>query len=521
MSDKQSITRGIAVFASGTFVSRLAGFVRDTLCAGMLGTNLYGMFLLSFRIPHALRSLFAEGAANSAVVPVVSDYLETRTKEETDRTIASLFGATIIILGTVTLLGVLAMPWIVAASTRLSLITKGEGLSGGEFISIISLTRTLFPYIFLIGIATVGAGILYSHRHFAAPACSPIVLNIVLISSIFLFAPDPHVLARAVLVGGGVQVLLIAVVLHAKGVKLLPRLDLKDAGLRMIGRLWMPVVLGQAAWQANMLLDSLLVLSLGVRFPVWLMFSQNLINVPLGIFGVAIANSVLPEMSRYAATDRLDGLRQTYAYGMRLVLFVCIPAAVGFIALAEPIVRMLFQHHEFMAVDTRQTAFSLRFYAIGLACFAGVKITAGAFYALKETKLPVKISVSCISINVVFNLLLIRYLQHGGLALASSISATVNISLLLYFLRKRLGRINGGEILSSALRILAASAAMAVVCRALYAGFDKFLPERGFALHGVGVFIIVCLGVVTYWSAGILLKTRELGELKQLFLRKA
>jgi putative peptidoglycan lipid II flippase len=307
----------------------------------------------------------------------------------------------------------------------------------------VRLTRLMFPYLFFVGLAALAMGILNSQRHFLMPALAPVMLNLAIIGAVFLVAPqlaEPvFALAVGVLVGGVGQLLIQLPALARRGLLVTPVLDRRHPAVTRIVRLLAPVAVGQSAAQLNILIDSIIASFLVGGSVSYLYYADRLVEFPLGVFGIAIATSVLPTFSAQAAARDPAALRATLSFALRLAAFVTLPAAVGLFVLREPLVRVLYQYGAFGPAETAQTAWALGFYALGLVGFATVKIGAQAFYALGDTRTPVKLAIAAMALNSLLAVTLSFPLRHGGLALATSCSATANSLALAWLVRRRLG----------------------------------------------------------------------------------
>jgi len=459
MEEKEKVTRAAWIVSSATLLSRLLGFVRDMVVAYFFGAGLSAdAFFVAFRIPNLLRRLVAEGALTVSFIPVFTDYLTNRSREEAfalARVILTFLSLVLVILS---ILGVLLAPLIVRV------FAPGFTAAPDKFALTVLLTRILFPYIFFIGLVALAMGLLNALGRFAAPALAPVLLNLGMIASMLLLRDyfDPPILALAVgvLIGGLLQVLLQAPYLIKEGSRLGFSFDFRHPGLKKIGLLMAPAAFGAAVYQFSVFISTLLASFLPQGSVSALYYADRLVQFPLGVFAIALGSAVLPSMSRQAASADMEGLIDTLSYALRLVFFISLPAMVGLIVLAEPIIRVLFQRGHFETHATALTAAALVAYAFGLWAFSGVQIMVRAFYSLQDTKTPVKIAIISLLVNIVLAVLLMKPLKHVGLALATSVSSMLNLIILTYVLRQRLGRIQGRSIINSLLKNLAAAVVM-------------------------------------------------------------
>ncbi|HDZ76721.1 MAG TPA: murein biosynthesis integral membrane protein MurJ [Candidatus Omnitrophica bacterium] len=462
MSNK-SIAKSASIIGGATLLSRILGFVRMILIARLLGTSrIAEAFFVAFRIPNLIRNLAGEGAANSTVVPVLSGYLH-KEKHEFWRLVYVLFTLFLLILGFFVVLGMFFAPLIVRV------IAPGFISDPDKLDLTIRLSRIMFPYLILIGISALGMGVLNTLKSFAVSAFGPCIFNLAFIASILVAYNkngNPTILALGVLIAGVLQLLIQIPVLVRYGFRpKLTELHLKHKGAASIGKLLIPRMIGSGVYLLNVFIDTILAsLSwiVGVGGVAAIYYANRLIQFPLGIFSFAISNAALPAMSTHAAAGEIDQLKSILSFSLRSVFLFTIPSAVGLAVLAGPIIRVLFERGEFNAYSTLITSSALLFYSLGIPAYAAVKILTSCFYALKDTKTPVKSAAVALIVNTVFNLILIWHLKIGGLALASSIASFVNAFILYRLLRKKIGKLFSGEILSTIMRIIAASGLMGV-----------------------------------------------------------
>jgi putative peptidoglycan lipid II flippase len=462
MSETAKITKAAGVVSAATLLSRILGLVRDIVIAAFFGAGpAADAFFVAFRIPNLLRRLFAEGSLTISFIPVFAEYLLKRGRDEAFALARSSWWILTITLAAVSMLGVLFSPLIV------KVIAPGFVSSPEKFELTVLLTRIMFPYIFFIGLVALAMGILNTLGHFAAPAASPALLSVCMVSSVLLISPHLETpvlgLAMGVMVGGSLQLALQIPFMIRKGFHLFVRSPLYHKAIRRIALLMTPAVFGAAVYQINIVVGTLLATLLPAGSVSYLYYADRMVQFPLGVFAIALATAVLPSLSKHAAMEDMEGLRSSFSYALRLVFFITIPAMTGLIILREPIVSLLFERGEFNAATTRLTAEAVLYYAVGLWAFSGVRIVVSAFYSLQDTKTPVKTAVVSLVANIVLSLLLMGPMLHGGLALATSLASSVNLTLLILALRRRLGRIGARGILKSVLR----SAACAVVMGAI------------------------------------------------------
>ena len=509
MSETAKITKAAGVVSAATLLSRVFGLVRDIVIAAFFGAGpAADAFFVAFRIPNLLRRLFAEGSLTISFIPVFTEYLLKRGRDEAFALARSSWWILTMTLVVVSVLGVLLSPLIV------KIIAPGFISSPDKFDLTVLLTRIMFPYIFFIGLVALAMGILNTLGHFAAPACSPALLSVAMVSSVLLISPrlEKPVLGLAVgvMIGGGLQLTLQIPFLVRRGFRLLVRGPLYHAAIKRIALLMTPAVFGAAVYQINILVGTLLATLLPEGSVSYLYYADRMVQFPLGVFAIALATAVLPSLSKQAAMNDMEGLRSSFSYALRLVFFITIPAMTGLIILREPIISLLFQRGAFDAASSRLTAEAVLYYAVGLWAFSGVRIVVAAFYSLQDTKTPVKTAVVSLLTNIVLSLLLMGSMQHGGLALATSLASGVNLTLLILALRRRLGRIGARGIIESVFRSAVCAAIMGAVIGLAgnWAG-----PACGQSFWGllVWVFGSVGAGTILYCGCAYLFKCQELG----------
>ena len=438
--EHRSIAGAAGLIGAATFSSRILGLVRDILLARLLGATLAAdAFFVAYRIPNLLRELLAEGSMSSAFIPVFTEYHTLRSKKETWELASAVFTTLLSIVTLITLIGLIAAPaivWVLAPgfqddAERLHLTT--------------TLTRIMFPYLIFISLAALTMGILNSLRAFAAPALGPVFFNVCIIVSALLLAPfleEPVLgIALGVVIGGLTQFVIQLPGIQKRGLLFQWRFNPGHPGVRKIGLLIVPSLLGLSVTQINITVSTILA-SYFPGGPTYLFYGMRLIQFPLGIFGVALATAILPTLSDQASRRAMDELRDTVGFGLRMIGFIILPAMIGIIFLRHPIVHLLFEHGAFSAADTQATAAAVLAYAVGLWAFAGIRIVVSAFYSLQDTKTPALAAVAAMLTNIVLAFLLMKPLEHAGLALATALSAMVNIGLLIGILTYRLGGID-------------------------------------------------------------------------------
>jgi len=488
MSEKRAIAHAAGVVGALTVVSRVTGLLRDAVVGYLFGAGTAAdAFFVAYRIPNLLRRLVAEGAASAAFIPILTGYLATRTRAEADEAARVLFTIMAVVLAVITLVGVLM------AGTIAAFVAPGFAAVPGKLQLTIRLTQMVFPYIFFIGMVAAAMGVLNSLRDFVAPALSPIVLNLVIVGVVLAAAPwlGIYSLALATVIGGAAQLLTQIPALRRLRVPLRPRWQPRHPAVARLRALMLPTVVGSAVYQINVLVSTMFASLLPAGSVSYLWYAERLLEFPLGVFAVALSTAALPSFATLAKRD-LDEFRDTVGFALRLVNFVALPAAVGLAITADPLTSVLFQRGEFGPFEARQTAIAVRSFALGLWSVASVRMLVPAFYALEDTRTPVITAAGAFIANLAFAVLFIgplpappadavlarglaaatRFasvaeLRHGGLALATSLAATVNLLLLCMAFRRAVGGFAWRAWFASILRALMASAAMVPVVLAV------------------------------------------------------
>jgi putative peptidoglycan lipid II flippase len=508
MSENSRVVKAAGVVGAATLTSRILGFIRDAVVAWFFGAGFSSdAFIAAFRIPNLLRRLFAEGSLSSAFIPVFTEYMVRQGQAEAfnlARSAFRLLGGVLIIAA---ICGVLLSPWMVRLIA--------PGFSADKLSLTITLTRLMFPYIFFIGLVALCMGILNVLGHFAAPAFAPVLLNLSIIGSVFFISPSltPPVigLAIGVLIGGFLQLALQLPVLIKRGFYFWEEAKMIHPGLKRVGTLIPPVIFGGAVYQINILIGTLLGSLLDQGSVTYLYFADRLVQFPLGVFAIAAATAILPSLSRQAATGDLGTLKDTFGQALRLIFFITIPAAIGLIILREPIVALLFQRGEFDAQATRLTAQALLYYSVGLWAFSAVRIVTATFFALQDTRTPVRMACISIFANIVLGVVLMKPLAHGGLALATSLASMLNLGLLLVALRTRLGSLGWKSIAQSVCRSMLCSMVMGI---AVHMAASFMIPDKSSTLSGLigGVAGSIGVGLCIYGAGSYMIKSPELSR---------
>jgi len=504
-SEHGKVRRAAGVVGFFTLASRVLGLIRDIVIAAFFGTGMAAdAFFVAFRIPNLLRRLFAEGSLTIAFIPVFTEYLTQKSRDEAfdlARTILTLLTITVAV---VALSGILLSPWIVRIQAF------GFGGTGDKYQLTVLLTRITFPYIFFISLVAFFMGVLNSLRHFGAPAAAPIFLNLGIIGAAYFISPycsEPIVgIAIGVLIGGFLQVGLQIPWVFKEGFKVFPRWQPNHPAVRRIGLLMLPAIVGSAVYQFNQFMGTLLATFLAEGSVSWLYYADRLVQFPLGVFAIAISTAALPSLSAQAAMKDLSEFQDTLNYSLGLVFFIVLPCVAGLIVLGQPIIRVLFERGAFDATATVMTNKALFFYSLGLLAFSGIRVMVSAFYALQDTKTPVKIAIVAVLANLAFSLAFMGPLKHAGLALALSLASLLQFCLLVFFLKRKIAMRNLGGVLVSA----AKSALAAVVMGAgVYFVHSRWLNT--YSTNGLWATTINLIGLIVGGAAIYFLVARMIG----------
>ena len=460
MSEKKNITRAAGILGSATMLSRIMGMVRDMVVSRLFGAGLASdAFIAAFQIPNMLRRFFAEGALTSAFVPTFSATLSQGGKDKARELANICFTLLTIVMAGITIAGIIFSPFIVG------LMFPGFKAEPGKLELTILLNRLMFPYIFLISLVALCMGILNTVRHFFTPAISTVFLNISMILAALclrrFFEVPITALAVGVLIGGCLQLAMQIPVLWNKGFPISPDFTFSSPEVRRIALLMVPSVFGVGVYYLNIAVSAVLASLLPQGSVSYLYYAQRLFEFPQGIFTVSVAQAVLPSMSRQVAEGDMAGMKDTISFGMRLTLFITIPAMAGLMVCSTPIFSLIFMGGAFTYEKAVNSAVALLYYSLGLSFVALTRVLAPVYYSLKDTKTPVFTALITFLVNFTASLALMGPLKHGGLALASSISAFCNMLLLFWFLRRKIGPFGGRAIFVTAGKSSLASIPMA------------------------------------------------------------
>lgn len=504
----KSLLKSSGIVSLMTLLSRVLGFVRDVMFAASFGASA-GMdaFLVALKIPNFGRRMFAEGAFSQAFVPVFTEIKTTRPHDQVRDLVAVTMGTLGGVLSAITLVGCLAAPLL------LWLFAPGFGTDPAKAALGADLLRWTFPYLMFISLTAMASGVLNAYGQFAVPAVTPVILNICLIAAAFVDNDSVHVLAYAVFAAGILQFMFQWPSLRKLGLLPRPRWGWKDLRVRRIVTLMLPILFGASVQQISLLLDTILASLLVTGSVSWLYYADRLMEFPLGIFSIAVATVILPSLAAQHAKRSADDFSATLDWGLRTILLIGVPAALGLFLLAGPLTTTLFQYNAFSAHDVRMTTWALMAYAFGFMGFSLVKVLIPGFYARQETKLPVRFGLIAIVSGMAMSgsfvglsLLFDFEAPHAGLALATSLSAWINATLLFRRLRKDGIYLPQPGWRGFSLRLLVANAAMAALILLCSPALADWIGA-GIRLRGMWILGLVlgamALYFATLWACGM------------------
>jgi putative peptidoglycan lipid II flippase len=469
-------------------------------------------------VPNFVRDLFAEGAMSAAFVPTFTQRLAAGSRDSAWRLANSVVNALILVTG------VLVIAAIVFADPLLRLVAEGLTEIPGKFELTVKLTRIMVPFLTLVALAAAFMGMANALGHFFIPALSPAMFNVGTIVCAVALVPlapmlgfEPIVaIAIGTIVGGIGQFVIQWPPLAREGYRYQPILDTRDEGLRRILVLMVPATIGLAATQINVFVNTMLATDQGTGAVSWLNYAFRLMYLPIGLFGVSIATAATPAISRLAHEQDHARMRSTIAHALGLMMMLNVPAMLGLIALAEPIIALIFEHGSFTAADTAATADALRWYAVGLVGYSVVRIVSPTFYALGRSRVPVAASVVSVLVNVALNLALVRVMGYRGLALGTSLAALVNAAAQLLLLRRALGGIEGRRVTTTFLKVLVAAMVMAAAGWAVERALQPALPDGSVASQALRVALSIAVALAVLAASATVLRVREFEEARDM-----
>jgi len=505
LSRGKSLAISAVTVTIATFLGRIFGFVREMVIANKFGaTAKTDAFLVAFTIPNIIYSLVVMGALSASFIPVFTGLLANEKEKDAWRLAYTIFNLLLIIFGVITVLLILLAPKVIF------LLVPGFDTPGQSELAA-NLLRMMAPALVFMGISGLMAGILNSYNHFAAPSLVALVQNVVMVGSILVFASRMGIYGTAVglLLGSIGQVVIQLPFVIKRGLAFRPTLSLKHEDLATVGKLFVPVLIGLGASQSNTIIDKWMASFLSVGSITYLNDAFKVGSLPLNTLVAAIAIVLFPMLSRHAARDDVDSLKNTVSLGIRMIALVAIPSTVSLFVLSFPIIKLLFQHGAFGPDATRATAPALAAYSFGLFAMGLNMLIVRAFYALKDGITPMKASIAFMFMLIGLDLVFMRFMAHVGLAVGYALAVSLMVLILLRGLRKRLGGINGLQIARSLSKILVAALAMGVATWAA-SGYLTGLPGSGSKLHELTIVgASLGVGAAVYTALLVLLKADE------------
>ena len=518
-------TRAAGVIGLAVMCSRVLGLIREQICAALFGGGgTMDAFTAAFRIPNLLRDLFAEGALSTAFVTTFSK-TAARSSDAAAWALANKIATlAAVVLGALCVLGIVFSPQLVA--------TLAPGFNPAKAALTVTLTRVMFPFILLVSLAALVMGMLNAKNVFGVPAMASSFFNLGSIAGgvVLGYWLDPHFgplallgLAVGTLFGGALQLGVQLPQLHRLGFRYRPDFNWRDPGVNAVLGLMGPSVIAASTTQINVLINSIFASHLGDGPIFWLAIAFRLMQLPLGLFGVALGTVTLPLLSRLAVSGNMPAFRGELSRGMRLAFLLTIPCTVGLMMLAEPIVSVLYEHGRFDAFQAGEAAGALRFYALGLAGYAALKVLVNAFYALDQRRTPMYTSFFAVALNLLLNWIFTRELGwgHRGLAFSTGCVATCNFLLLYWLMHRHLKRLETRRMSTLLVKVAAASAVLALICW----GSEHWLLDDWSGLHfaaRLGLLLLtITAGMLAFLGCGAALRIEELQELMQALRRRA
>ena len=518
MSTNKKIAKSAGVIGLATLLSRFLGLIRDTVIARFFGTAMYAeAFVVAWRLPNLLRDLVGEGATNAAFVPVLTEQKTKYGDKEFWHLSNILLNVMILVLFVLTVLGMFFSPQLVR------LIAPGFASQPDKLNITINLARVIFPYLFLVGLSAYGMGVLNSLGHFATPAFGMSILNLVIIISAVMLGENIAGIALGILLGGVLQLAIQIPPLMKLGFRLEKKIEFRHPAARRIGILLIPRTIGASIYQINVFVSTIMASLSGIvgqGAVAALYYANRVMQLPLAIFGIALAQAALPSMSMQYANNDIVNLKKTTNFSLRAILFVLVPSTVGLLVLSRPITNVLFERGHFTSYSTAITSNALFFYAFGLVASGAIKVLVNTFFSMQDTKTPVKIGAISLVVNVVLNVALMYPLKAGGLALANSVAATGNFFMLFFALEKRLGSLDTKILISSFLKFLVGSIIMGLGCYFLWLKLSSLLNMHTFLIKAAVLTGCIGFGIFVYVVMCFLLKVSEVKELLAWILRK-
>jgi putative peptidoglycan lipid II flippase len=518
MDRKKRILKSAGAIGLATAGSRVLGFIRDTILAWVLGASFsMDAFAVAYRLANLFRRLLAEGAMNAAFIPVFAEFRQRHSSEELWEFARKFFYTLALISSVMVIFEIVFAPLIVR------ILAPGFYDDPHKWTLTITLTRIMAPYMIFVSVTAFLMGILNSFGYFVVPALSPIFFNLAVIGASFLsfhfFKSPVYGIAFGVLIGGILQFAYQIPLAHRLGMRFKIGFSLTHPAIQKASQLLAPSILGMGIVHVNLLVSLLMASFLSEGSVSQIYYADRIMGLVLGIFVISLNTVALPEMSRLAAENNLNKLKDTLMFSLRAAAFITIPATLGLFLLSDPIVHVLFEHGCFTPLDTERTAAAVSYFALGIFFTSVTRLFIPAFYALQDTKTPVKVALISLFVSVFLNWGLMHPLKQGGIALAVSITSGVSFFQLAFIFQRKFGSLDWTKFNKSFIRILMASAIMGVSCLISLQlfGFDKGQP---FILKAAALFGTIGLGILVYSAMTLLLQMDEIRSFKMRLTSK-
>lgn len=509
------LARTAGMISGMILFSRLLGFVREALTANLFTRAETDPFFAAFTIPDFMYYLLVGGALSAAFIPLFSEYLAKGEEDEGWKMASTFLNVTIILLACFSLLGMVFARQIAPL--------QAYQMKEGKLELLIVLTRMMFPAVFFTALAGLMGGVLNSYQRFFIPAFGPILYNVGIILGAWFLGPRFGIkgMAFGVVIGAIANFLTQAFAVKQISGYNPFYINLQHPGYKRMIRLMIPAILGLSATQLNIWATTNMASALPEGSITYLRLAQRLVLLPLGIFASAVSTAFFPTLSQLTAVGKWQEFKENLVLGIRVILFITIPSAFGFITMRTEIIRLLYERGEFTAYQSELTAYALLFYSLGLFAHGVIQILPRGFYALKDTITPVKVSISTVLLSIILNFLFLKYtpLQHGGLALSFSLMGVANMLLSFYLLRKKVGGLRSGKLLKTGIQASIAALGMSVAIRLFLPVWNQFLAGLGLTVNlfrliqvmgGIGV------GVLIYLALAAFLRMEEVKLIKKI-----
>ena len=519
--------------SAAVMASRVLGLLREMMFAGLFGGSKWmDCFYLAFKVPNLLRDLFAEGALSQAFVTTFSKKLKSEGEQPAWALANKMMTLAAVFMGVVTVLGVLAAPWIVDFLTSLSRGGNSPRTYNPEEIALtVTMVRVMYPFILLVSLAALVMGMLNARNVFGMPALSSCFFNLgsMIGGAALGYWMDPSWgkqslvgFSIGVVIGGLAQLVCQFPALRAVGYRFVADFRWKDSGVRQILKLMGPAVIAASVVQVNVVINAMFAYGVGEGAVSWLSYAFRLMQLPIGVFGVAVATVTLPALSRAAVGGVSEDFRPILAKGLRLVAFLVLPSMLGLVFLAEPIVSVLYERGAFDAVDRLRTAGALRAYGYGLLCYAWLKVLQPAFYAIDKRWLPMMVSLFALCLNLGFNWFFVFVMKwgHESLALTTSITATFNFLILFVAMRRFAGDLGTGSLLVMLGKLMLAGVAMSAVCLAANRWVFPDPAKLAILWRAAALTATVASAAIVYFVSARILRVSEAGDALDMVMRR-